>query len=342
MAFYGLDLGTKTIVFARLGEDGRPVFRWEINGFYAFDRPDNFVRSILTKQNVPHIEKEGKIYALGRKAEDIAYAFNGQLRRPMANGTVSKEPEAINIMASIIHALIGKVTEDSVICYCIPADALNRDTNVKLHEKIAQMIIEGKKSEAKITAFSVNEARAIAIGAQQDVAIAISWGAGMVNVCYYKWGLSIFEFSLVGSGDWIDIKSAEAFDYDPKRPDEKYTETPTTIAKRKHELDLSQPVSSMGKVEQVIAMNYKILIENVVNGIINGFNQNLDKGRFDGKIPIIMAGGTASPKGFAEYFKNTFGTKTFPFNLSEVVVADKPLFAVAEGCLEAAKLSVNQ
>lgn len=341
MANYGLDLGTKTIVLARTGEDGRPIFRWEINGFYSFDRTDGVVKQILTKQQIPHIEKEGKIFALGKKAEELAYAFNGRLRRPMANGTVSKEPEAINIMASIIHAIIGKVTEDSLIYYCIPADALNRDTNVRLHEKIALMIIEGKKSEAKIRAFSINEARAIAIGAGTDIAIAISWGAGMVNVCYYKWGLSIFEFSLVGSGDWIDLKSAEAFNYDPKKPDDKYSETPTTIAKRKHEIDLSKPLVQMDRVEQVIAMNYKILIENVVNGIVDGFTTNMDKGRFDGEIPIIMAGGTASPKGFAEYFKQILLSRQLPFKPSDIIVHERPLFAVAEGCLEACKSHVE-
>lgn len=343
MQYLGLDLGTKTIVLARKGEDGRPVFRHEINGFYAFDRVDGFVKNMLVKQNVPSIERDGKIYALGKKAEEIAHAFNGVLRRPMSDGTVSKEPEAINIMASIVHGIIGSLTkEETILYYCIPADALNQKTNVGLHQKIAQMIIEAKASEAKIRAYPINEARAIAVGTGDAVAIAISWGAGMVNVCYAKFGIPIFEFSLVGSGDRVDIESARAFGYDPNKPHEKSSETPTTICKRKHSIDLTKPITDMDRVEQVIAMNYQLLIESVVQGIVDGFRNNADTARFDGPIPIIMAGGTASPNGFGAYYEKVQKSKApLPFEVASVRVHERTLFAVAEGCLEAATLHVD-
>lgn len=343
MISLGLDLGTKTIVLARRGDDKRPIFRQEINGFFEFPRPDNFTKNLLVSQQVPFVEKDGKIYALGRKAEQLAYSFNSVLRRPMADGTISKEQEAISIMASIVHAIMGKIDQDAILYYCIPANALNRETNVEMHRKIAQMIIEGKKAEAKIQAFPINEARAIAVGAQEPVAISISWGAGMVNVNYSTFGVPIFEFSIVGSGDWIDQKSAEAFGYDARYPNAKYQETPTTICKQKQRaedpIDLSTPISSVtNRIDQVIILNYQILIENVVKGIIDGFNQNIDRGRIEQPIPIIMAGGTASPKGFAEYFERILRSQKLPFEVSKVVVHPTPLFAVAEGCLVAAEL----
>jgi hypothetical protein len=347
MQHLGLDLGTKTIVLARKGEDGRNIFRSEINGFYAFERPDGFVRNMLVKQGIAFIERphpdypndksKSIIFALGRNAEKIAHVFNGVLRRPMADGTVSKEPEAINIMASIVHAVIGAIKEDTIIYYCIPADALNRKTNVGLHQKIAQHIIDVKKTESKILAFPINEARAIAIGTGEDTSIAISWGAGMVNVCYAKFGMSVFEFSLVGSGDKVDMDSAMAFGYNPDKPYDKYVETPTTISERKPSIDLSS-TAPRERVEQTIVFNVQLLIESVVKGICDGFNQNPERSRFDGEIPITMAGGMASFPGFGEYFEGVLDKHNPPFKVQSVKVHKTPLFAVAEGCLEASHL----
>jgi hypothetical protein len=336
----GLDLGTKTIVLARRGEDGRPVFRQEINGFFEFAKPDQFTKKLLVGQNIPFIEREGRIFALGQKAEQLAYAFNSTLRRPMSDGTVSKEQEAITIMASIVHAIIGKIEKDTVLYYCIPADAVNLDTNVALHQRIAQTIIDGKKTEAKISAHPINEARAIAVGTEDPTAIAISWGAGMVNVCYTMFGMPIFEFSIVGSGDWVDRETAKSFGYNPKDPLGKYAETPTTVCRRKENIDLTKPIAEVDRVDQIIMMNYQILIENVVNGIIDGFNKNIDRARIDAAIPIVMAGGTASPKGFGEYFEKILRSKPVPFQISTVSVHPRPLHAVAEGCLKAAEFHV--
>lgn len=337
MAALGLDLGTKTIVLARRGEDGRPVFRQEINGFYEFPRPDNFTKQLLVKQEIPFIERDGKFFALGKKAEQLAYTFNSNLRRPMASGTISREQEAITIMASIVHAIIGKITEDSILYYCIPADAVNNVTNVQFHQKIAQMIIDNKKTEAKISAFPINEARAIAVGTGDSLAIAISWGAGMVNVCYSMFGVPVFEFSIVGSGDWVDTKTAESFGYVHSDPNGKYPETPTTICQRKHNIDLTKPINEMDRVDQAITVNYQILIENVVVNIIEGFNKNIDKARISQPIPIIMAGGTASPNGFVQYFDRILKSKKLPFEVSSVSIHPRPLYAVAEGCLVAAE-----
>jgi hypothetical protein len=336
----GLDLGTKTIVLAKRTEDGKPVFKHEINGFFEFGKPDKFTKNLLLTQKIPFVERSGKFYALGSKAEKLAYAFNATLKRPMAEGTVSEESEAINIMASIVQAIIGKLDDDAVLYYCVPADAINKDTNVQFHNKIAQLVIESyKRSDARITATSINEARAIAIGSGKQLAIAISWGAGMVNVCYSMYGVPVFEFSLVGSGDWIDVQSAMRFGYNPKDPGKNSHESPTTICRRKEAIDLTKSADSMENiVDKTIALHYQILIENVVDGIIDGFNRNIDKARIDEPIPFIMAGGTASPPGFVEYFEKVLRTRELPFEVSEISVNQRPLFAVAEGCLIAAEL----
>jgi hypothetical protein len=254
----------------------------------------------------------------------------------MADGTISQEDEAINIMASIVRAIIGKLGDDAILYYCIPAEALDRFIDVQFHDKIMRMIIEGYKQTA-IKAFSINEARAIAVSTQKDPAIAISFGAGMVNVCYTLFGMSIFQFSIVGSGDWIDTETARRFGYDPTHPERASSESPTTIAHRKHKIDLTKPVASMDRIDQAIALHYQILIENVAGAIVNGFSSNIDRARVDQPIPIILAGGTALPPGFGKYFEEVLAKHTLPFQIESVSVHPRPLFAVAEGCLVASE-----
>jgi len=334
----GLDLGTKTIVCATRGEDGKPKFRQEINGFYAFPNHDSFTKNMLTQQKIPFIVRDNRIIALGSRAEKFAYAINSTLRRPMAEGTISHEEEAITIMASIVQAIIGKQQNDTILYYCIPADALNKKTNIQFHNKVAKLIFDYRRSDADLESHPINEARAIAIASGEPVAIAISFGAGMVNVCYTMFGVSIFEFSLVGSGDWIDIESAKQFGFDPDNRRKSSQETPTSICKRKHEIDLTRSLKEVDRVDQAIMMNYQILIENVIDGIINGFEDNIDRARIEQPVPIIVAGGTSSPTGFKEYFTNILESKKLPFEVSEVKMSDKPLYAVAEGCLMAAEM----
>lgn len=335
----GLDLGTKTIVCASRDADGKPKFRQEINGFFVFPKQDAFTKNMLIQQKIPFIERDGKFVALGSRAEKFAYAINSTLRRPMAEGTVSYEQEAINIMASIVQALIGKLDKDTILYYCIPAEALNKKTNVQFHDKVARLIFESyKRADVKINAYSINEARAIAVANGEPLAVSCSFGAGMINVCYTMYGVSIFEFSLVGAGDWIDIQSARQFGYDPEHPEQKSTETPTSICHRKQEIDLTQSLKDASRVDQAIMLHYQLLIENVISGIIGGFEQNIDRARIEEPVPIIIAGGTASPKGFKEYFEQILAKQTLPFKVSGVKISDRPLYTVSEGCLIAAEM----
>ncbi len=331
MIAIGLDLGTKTIVSARRDAEGKP--------FFEFKDLDAFTKKLLVNQKIPFVERGGKCFALGRKAEQFAYAVNAVLRRPMKDGTVSNENEAISIMASIVHAIIGKLEEDAILYYCIPADAINKSTNVKMHQKIAQMIIDGyTRTSVKVRGFPINEARALAIGSEQGAVIAISWGAGMVNVCYSLFGMTIYQFSIVGSGDWVDVEAAKQFGFDPENENKPSAETPTSICKRKHDIDLSKPIAEASRVDQAIMFAYQVLIENVVTGIIQGFRDNIDRGKIDNAIPIIMAGGTSMPPGFCAYFDKILRSKALPFEVSDITVHQRPLFAVAEGCLMAAEM----
>ena len=338
----GLDIGTKNIVLA-YQKEGKVRVKHEVNGFIKIPNTDNITKQLLDGGQVAYVERNGEFVALGKKAEDLAYAFNKTLYRPMSDGVINgSAEESMEIMAVIIHSIIGELEDDAILYYCIPADALNMKTNVAFHDKIIQMIMK-QYSGKKLDSFSINEARALAIGQIPDkTGVAISMGAGMVNVSYTLYGIGIFEFSIIGSGDKIDLDTAMKFGFDPNNPNGSYKETPTSVCRRKEGRIKNMPFSLRecpnDIVGKAIYINYHLMIDSVVRGIIDGFNAHSEKARIDRPIPIVFGGGTAMAEGLVDLAKEVFGKYDLPFEISGFRLAERPLYAVAEGCLAAATL----
>jgi actin-like ATPase involved in cell morphogenesis len=324
----GLDMGTKNIVLA-YRKDGNLCFRREVNGFISIAKADSFTRDMLLQSQVPFIERETDFIAIGERAENLAYAFGKELQRPMVNGVLSvQEKHAMAIMGVIVKSIIGKLTADTVVCFCTPGPATNMDVNVEFHSRIIQAILQSFDVKVTLTGFPINEARAIVIARAEDkTGVGISCGAGMANVSYCLYGVPIYEFSIVGAGDWIDKETAKVTG-----------ENPTAITKIKESpemrLDAGMPADY---IKRAIFINYSILIERVAKGIIAGFKAHETKARAPKPMPIFIAGGTASIAGFLPLFKDVFTKQGMPFATGEVALVDKPLFAVSEGCLMAAE-----
>jgi hypothetical protein len=342
----GLDIGTKNIALAFRDSTGAVKYRKEVNGFFKIEQTDGFAKRMLEGQGVPFFTSaDGKyLIALGEKAENIAYTFGHHLRRPMFDGVLSPyEPEAMNIMAVIIRSIIGDLAEDATLYYCIPGDPLNATLNVGFHQKIIEAIIGGYKTEkgATVTAFPINEARAIVLSSiEGSTGIGISFGAGMVNVSYCLYGLPVYEFSLVGSGDWIDLEAARVTG-NIERGDDGKDHSKVLVTKAKEKIDLGKGVPT-DNLDRAIYINYELLIEKVAKGIIEGFRRNEQKARAPNPMPIVCAGGTSSPDGFIELFKKVFAKQNMPFEVGEITRAQKPLYAVAAGCLVAATMHENK
>lgn len=346
----GLDLGTKHIVLCWREEGGKVRTRYEVNGYLPINKDDQFTEQLLKNQGVPYIPYGDYFIAIGSKAEKLAYMFNRTLMRPMSDGGVSKTDEnAQDIMAviikSIIESSLGKKLEDnSVLYYCTTAKPVNSDkVNVDFHKRIVKLMIEKYAGQSKINSYHINEARCLVMN-EPGAAIGISWGAGTVTVHAGYAGVPIFEFSVVGSGDWLDLEVAKRFGYDPDKPGGNYKETPTTVAhvKTSNNFDLSIE-HPPGSVEQALKIMCEILVENVVNYIVDGFNNNRDKIRFMEPVPVVNAGGTCMPKGFMDMLKSKFssvkGKLSVP--IGDIRRVDDPLFAVAHGCLNASELHKN-
>jgi actin-like ATPase involved in cell morphogenesis len=335
----GLDIGTKNIVLAERRQ-GKLKFKREVNGFVDIVKGDGFIKQILTSQGIPFIERDDKFTALGMKAEEIAYHFGKVLRRPMENGVLAiGEEEAMKIMAVIIKSLIWKLDEDAIMYYCVPGSAINANVNVRYHQKVVQAILDSyKTTEGRtVRAFPINEARAIVVSQIPDrTGIGISFGAGMVNISYCLYGMPIYEFSIVGSGDWVDIESARVTGNLEKV--EGGTEKPkvlVTKAKEKINLGNGMPDTNL---EKAIFINYQILIENVAKAIADGFRHNESKARAERPMPIVCAGGTSMPNGFLDLFKSVLSTQKMPFEIGAIIRSEEPLYAIAEGCLIASEL----
>jgi hypothetical protein len=79
------------------------------------------------------------------------------------------------------------------------------------------------------------------------------------------------------------------------------------------------------------------MIENTVAGIKKGIEENQKKTVNDKPIDIIVAGGTSSPPGFVELFKEVLSNAKLDIELGDVRRPADPLYVVSRGCLAAAE-----
>lgn len=361
MPFLGLDIGTKTIVAAFKSKDGEVNYISEINGFWPFERATPFIENMLkdpskvrsdgTKRPAHYFkhEESNQLIVLGRDAEEFAYSKNDTLKRPMAEGGITPDEMSMTVLSSIIHGILetaekdlGKFDSNLSLCYCTTAPALNKKNNIEYHERVMDIILKSYNSESAIKLHKIKESHAIVLSMSSDgTGIGISWGAGTVTVTYVKYGLEVYSFCWVGAGDWIDENVAIRHGYDPqamKTMKKVCKETPTTVAKAKMSVDLTPGATYDDRLMLDISLHYDVLINQVISGIIAGFNENEAEARIEDGINVYMAGGTSSPKGFAERVALLFSKNELPFVLGSVTRADKPLFTVAGGCLTAAEM----
>lgn len=328
----GFDVGTYNLVFCSRDAENNFAYKREVNAFMEIPLESRMVFNMMKAAKVPLIELNKVAYALGEKACEMTYTFNQiELKRPMIHGCVNpKEKDAFQIMSIMIHSLINNLKKDGeTLYYCVPANAVNQDTDADYHQKILEAIFKAYKSETgyRINAMPINEALALVyaeLAHKAYTGIAVSCGAGMINVCFAMYGAPVFAFSIVNSGDWIDRQAAKATG-----------ETISFINKEKTKIDLTKPPANL--VERAINTQYRLMIEHTITGLKKGFADLSKAVRVDAPVDIVVAGGTSSPNGFKELFKETLIQANLPIQIGEVIRPADPLFSVARGCLLAAE-----
>ncbi len=360
MTNIGLDIGTKTIALSFRNTDNSVSIIHEINGYWLFERPSPFIERMLDDPSKKRsdgtaraakwikLPSTGQICVLGHDGEEFAYANNDTLRRPMAEGGITPDEESMTVLSSIINGLLetaekdlGSFDKELTICYCTTAQAINKELNISYHQKVIDVILNNYKTKSKLKLSTITESHAIVINESMDgTGIGISMGAGTATISYCVYGLVVYSFSIVGSGDWIDTQVAMRHGYDVNASlarKKTARETPTTVCKRKHEISLMPGKEPTDRVGFDIVLHYDVLIDNIVDNIINGFNEHAAEARVNEGINIYIAGGTSSPDGFEQRFEKRLKSRDLPFSIGTVTKSANPLFCVAEGCLKAAE-----
>lgn len=334
----GFDAGTYNLVCCTRDDKKNFVYDREVNAFLEIPLEDRLVFQMMKTVGVPLIEREKtkKAYALGEKAVRMAYTLAQlELKRPMRDGCVnSKEKEAYEVMSIMVHSLLeGNVkANNDVLYYSVPANAINEETDTEFHTKVLESIFQAYESDdgKKVKAFPINEGLALVyaeLKADNYTGIGISFGAGMVNLCFAMFGVPVFTFAIVNSGDWIDKMAAKATG-----------ESTTFINQEKTKVALNTEPTNL--VERAIQTQYRIMIEKTASVIKKGLSEAGKKARSDTPVNIVIAGGTSLPVGFDVLFRDIIKQAELPIQVGNIVRPNDPLFSVARGCLVAAENSL--
>ncbi len=331
MKIIGADIGTMNIVTASMMEDSKMQFKTMRNMFLPIST-DTLETNELTDTQLDYVvqkdeDGDDKVYILGEDAFRFSQIFGSDIRRPMSKGVISAgEIDAIDVLTVMLEKLVGKVEVGKSI-YSIPAQAVDlRTPPVLYHEKVFNKIFKALGYDSK----GINEALSIIYSNCRNsnfTGIAISFGAGLTNVCCAYKGQPTITFAVSRGGDWIDENVASS--------------TGTVLSRvtsvKERELDLINPVEGKKKekrVREAITFYYEDLIEYVLNVFEEQFNKNADGLSIDEEMPIVVSGGTSKPHNFVELFKKVFESKgDFPYDISEIRHATDPLNAVGKGCL---------
>lgn len=321
----GLDLGTSSVVCAR--QNGRGIqAEAELNAFIELPT-SRFTEQILHQNEIDFVHENGHLVVFGNGAFRFANMFNTETRRPMRHGLVNaSEPYAQKLLEVIVQKLVGKPRSKSqpdLVCFSVPGAPRGAPSSLVYHEALMKQMLEGKGFEAR----SINEGLAVVFSELEKEnfsGIGISFGGGLTNVCLAYLSVPVFTFAVDKGGDDVDEAVGEVT-----------SETATRVKAIKEEgLDLTHKPRT--KVGGALLIYYEDLIETVVEAIGEALSRAERMPKLDRPLPVVLGGGSALPKGFAQRFARALEAKKLPIALGEVKLAREPLTATARGALLAA------
>ncbi|MFB6136291.1 MAG: hypothetical protein ABEJ04_05990 [Halobacteriaceae archaeon] len=324
----GLDVGTMNILSGQ--QDGaETVFVQQRNSFVEIEYSD-MAEQMLSRSDVLHIKKDDKVYVVGDDALNFANIFNKETRRPMQHGILSsEESSAIPMIKLITEQVVGEPNAPNErLYYSSPADPIDSELSTLYHEKT----LESMLGDMGYNPEPINEGMAVIYSELADhnfTGLGVSFGAGMTNVCLAYYAVPVMKFSIARGGDWIDQQAAQA------------TGTPrdkvTSIKEDDFELDFQTDV---GGVEGALAIYYENLLDYVIQNITREVDEEDIEEGLD--VPVVVTGGTSSPKGFEKLFEDHLDDANIPFSISEVRSVNEPLYSVARGALVAARSDAEE
>lgn len=329
----GLDAGTMFLVGSRQSEQDVEYIS-QRNCFMTIDEGDD-VEEMLTSAGAKIVKINNKLNVLGEDAivfSNMLSSFGAtgaSLKRPMRDGVLNSQEEqnSIAVLSSLVSGVIGKPkTEKEVCVFSTPSNPINSEKNNVFHSAMLTKIL----SQLGYEPVALNEALAIIYSENPTMGsgdsempmsgIAMSLGAGQVNVCMSVRGYPVVEFSMVGSGDYID-KQVSVLSGKPISAVTKIKET---------RLDFN----NIDYGDMVIAgldIHYADLLRNILKNFSKKFSESGNA--YEQSVEIVISGGTARPNGFERKFKEILSEMDLPFEVKGVRMASDLMNSVAKGCL---------
>jgi hypothetical protein len=321
----GLDVGTSFVRFAeRQGQD--VILRSERNAFIDITRY-GFTESMLTSVGAEYARDGDQIHVVGDKSMRFAYVLGRDARRPISSGIISpSEKEALPMIELILRGTMGRPRDEGeTLYYSMPGLPLDAEANLVYHEKILQ----GMLQKLGYAPTPINEGLAMIFSELADhsfTGVGMSFGGGMVNVCFAYLSVPVLTFSLTTAGDWIDQQAAMAVG-----------EKASVVCSIKEAvLDLTKS-EGLSKIEVALSICYDKLISYVLENVRSEFVKRVKMPVGSDPLPIVLGGGTASPKGFLDRFTEALRRIDLPLEIGPVRMARDPLSCVATGALVAAQ-----
>jgi hypothetical protein len=327
----GLDVGTSKIAVARRA--GSNVnFDRRLNAFLSVPYLRRTER-ILSEHGIDKIaddEDESRAHNLlvyGDKCLDFADVFNADVRRPMAEGLLNpREKDAQRVVKALLGALLPPAGgAEDVVAYSVPAAIDGKESELNFHQEALGRLLR----EVGYKPVPINEGLSVIFSELQQenfTGIGISCGGGMCNVAVAYLSIPSLMFSVPKGGDYIDRAVGAVTN-----------ETATRVKVIKEEsLDLDRAeVDPRSKMEEALFVYYKDLVETLVESLLVKLRQAEKPSRT--ALPVVLAGGTAMPKGFKNLFEKALKRHDLPVAIGGIRMATRPLEATARGALIAAE-----
>jgi hypothetical protein len=269
-----------------------------------------------------------KVVSARRGGKDVACAaterfanmFNAETRRTMADGLINpSEKLAWPVLEQILKTLVPKPqTASEILAFSVPAAPPGKEAQLTYHEATLRKHLQS----VGYRAMAINEGLAVIFSELEDhnfTGIGVSCGGGMCNATLAFLSIPSIMVALPKAGDFIDRSAGEAVG-----------EHATRVKAIKEEgLDLTR--APRDKLEKALHIYYEDVVETLVDTMRRAISKADSLPKTDRALPMVLAGGTAKPRGFRELFERTLRARKFPVEISEIRMASDPLTSTARG-----------
>jgi hypothetical protein len=325
----GLDIGTSRIVLSWKDSE-HYSYNSQLNAFVAVPYT-RMTENALRREGVPFEKHDTELVVLGNEAPRFADLLNVEMRRPMVQGVLNPaEVESIPVIRNIIETMVNQADSGKPkVYFSVPSAPLHGEEGLTYHEATLRQMFAEMKYPVQV----INEGLAVVYSELEDTnftGIGISCGGGLCNVCLAYLSMPAFNFSVPKAGDFIDASVAGV------------TGDLSNRVRISKEDNFHFNGAYPDKLHQVIAVYYDDMIQSLINGMKDAFSNTKKMPKLTKPIPIVLSGGTASPKGFRDRFEKLLRATDFPIQISEIRLARNPMTATAKGALVAGLAETEQ